>query len=183
MTKALKISQETLRHYVEYVAIVLAIVSGSALTIVAFQYSQLIELRKTAYEVVSTNPSPTIVCLNDRVIVYNNAAEDLLGYDKFEILDGPTTAIIPDQFKARHLKAINKINKLYSFGDKHVYCIVPLLMKNGKIEKRLCIISSIKKDQDTFIMIFRIIDVINGKTWMDLETKKSYKYTLTKVDE
>jgi PAS domain S-box-containing protein len=98
-------------------AIVSIAVFSAAVTLIARRTSRAIDAAHAAlhasevrYRVVTETASDAIVSVDaqDRIVLWNPAAERMFGYLAAEILERPLTTIMPDRFRANHLAGVTR---------------------------------------------------------------------------
>lgn len=71
------------------------------------------------FKSIAESANDAIISANSEGLIqsWNKAAEKIFGYTEKEVLDGPLTVIVPDQYKALHEEGIKRVT---SGGEQHV---------------------------------------------------------------
>ncbi len=73
-------------------------------------------LKNTEYllrAVMQTSSDAIILSDSDgNILSWNNGAQQIFGYEEKEILGKPLTILIPEKFRAAHLKGIERVTKM-----------------------------------------------------------------------
>lgn len=162
-----------------FVCVLLAGVCGALLLASADHQIKQRLIERAAYDTVAANPNPVIVCRNGIVEIVNPAAEQALGVRQADLIGKDSAiAIVPEEFRARHIAATSRLKMVPLGASGHSNYILPA--KNsltGETEKWLVTAQYYRRpDSGDLITIARFVSFVLSKdVWVDVTTNQVYK--------
>ncbi len=156
-----------------------AILAGFAMGYFAFRIALRERDRDYAIRLAAYNPDPVIFCSNNRIKIWNESAEQKLGYKKEEMLGKSPISIMPTSLIDEHQVRQDQLETAKEGDEGFRFLIVPIKHKNGKVFKHLVTISHIK-EKNQLIAIARIVDnqYFRPLTWYDVLDRKERSVSL-----
>lgn len=187
MSKVRFLAAETGRFAIRNagIAFVLALVVALTFTLSTLATEQANKrlLEADAYELVATNPVPTIVCVDNKIILWNPSMEFLTGHSANEMVGQLTTVMVPDEFDERHMHGVERVSNGPGFGRGHIYVQMPIETAFWGTQKILATVSHVRKHDGTVIMTARFEGALMHPSirWRDVATGEfmRVKHTVT----
>jgi PAS domain-containing protein len=167
---------------------VMALIVGlsTALMLLGTERADRALIEADAYEVISGNPVPTIVCENNQITLWNPAMEFVSGRSSAEMIGEETIVMVPDELKDDHTEAVARVSQAPGFDRDSRFLILPIPTQFANEPIPIpSTVFHIRRHDGRVIMSARLEGAIFHPNirWFDVTTKKYCRVTLKVTPE
>ena len=150
---------------------------GSTLVLLANEQAKQRLYEADAYDLVSANPEPTIVCVDDRIVLWNDGMALVTGFKASEMIGKKTTVIVEPELVDRHVAAIRSVSEAPGFARGVKFLILPIRTQHWGRQKIPATVCHLRRHDGRVIMIARFAGAVLHPSirWYDVETETFMK--------
>lgn len=156
-------------------SLVMAAAVGALLFMKASGLAYTANQQQALYEIEAANPTPVIVCRDGLIVMVNPAAEKALGKTQDELVGHPAVALVPEEYRARHLASNARLKSLPIGESGSSRYILPAVVDGVKTKWWVTVVWKVEPDGSLLTTARLVNFVLSPDTpWLDVETMKLY---------
>jgi len=137
------------------------------------------QVESDAYDMMASNPVPTVICVDGKIVLWNQGMELMTGKKSGEMIGESSVTVVPEEYKERHTKAIVNISRAPGSARGQKFFVLPVdTPTHGRI-KPLATVHHMRRYDGRVVMIARFVGVVFNRRlrWLDVTDGKYYTVT------